>query len=84
MKNTLLALFAVSVLVAVGCDSNPTNAPTKAAVEDANAARLKAIEENPNLTAEQKEMQKRMMGLTDGGRGGEGQAGTVPTKQPGQ
>jgi hypothetical protein len=69
MKYLVMILAVGSLGLMVGCDSNPTNAPTKEAVADANAARAKAIDDNPNLTAEQKQKQKEMMGLTGTGLG---------------
>ena len=69
MKYLVMILAVCSLGLMVGCDSNPTNAPTKEAVADANAARAKAIDDNPNLTAEQKQKQKEMMGLTGTGPG---------------
>jgi len=62
----LLVLFAGLL---AGCDNNPTNAPSKVDVAAADAARAKAVDDNPKLTPEQKEAQKRMMGLLPGGRG---------------
>lgn len=61
------AMFAV-LLILSGCDSNPTNAPSKEDVVAADKKRAAAIDNNPNLTQEQKDMQKRMMGLLPGGR----------------
>ena len=69
MKYLAMILAVCGLGLMVGCDSNPTNAPTKEAVADANEARAKAIDENPNLTAEQKQKQKEMMGLTGKGAG---------------
>jgi hypothetical protein len=73
MKYLAMILAVCGLGLMVGCDSNPTNAPTKEAVADANAARAKAIDDNPNLTPQQKQQQKEMMGLT--GKGPGSQAG---------
>jgi hypothetical protein len=74
----ILGFVAILAFGAAGCDRNPTNAPSKEDVKKADDARLKAIENDPNLTPEQKEMQKKMMGLAPGGRG---PARTPPTGQ---
>lgn len=67
MKPLLILLLALSILVG-GCDNNPTNEPTQAAIDKANADRAAAIDNDPKLTPEQKETMKQMMGLTPGGR----------------
>jgi hypothetical protein len=69
-RRLLISALAAGLLLAiVGCDSNPTNEPSKQAIDEANAARAAAIDNDPKKTPEQKETMKRMMGLTKEGRG---------------
>lgn len=55
-----LALFS---LMAAGCDSNPTNEPSKSEIDEANAARAAAIDNDPSITPEGKKKMKEMMHL---------------------
>jgi hypothetical protein len=64
--------FAGLILSIGGCSSNPTNEPSASAIQDANAARAAAIDNNPNYTPEQKAVMKQRMGLSGEPRGGEG------------
>lgn len=61
-------LLIFSIVCAVGCDSNPTNEPTQAEIEDAKAAQIKAIDADTTMTAEDKQRLKEMKGLLPGGR----------------
>ena len=55
----------------VGCSSSePTNAPTKQAVEDANVKRAAAVDADPNMSPAQKAKMKEMMGITKPAQGG--------------
>jgi hypothetical protein len=68
MKNLRnLWVFALGVLL-VACSSNPTNAPSQSEVDESNKTRAAAIDNDPSLTPEQKNLQKQMLGLTPGGR----------------
>lgn len=64
---------------AAGC-GNPTNAPTIEAVKQADDNRRAAIDNDPKLSAAEKEKMKQMMGLAPGGRQGTvgGGPGTPP------
>lgn len=66
MKRSLLwaALFVAAGLA--GCSGNETNAPSKQAVQEADATRTAAIDNNPNLTQAQKDAMKAHMSM---GRG---------------
>lgn len=68
MKRLLLPCLALFAVFFAGCDSNPTNEPSKDAIEKANADRAAAIDNDPKLNQEQKDKMKQMMGLTPGGR----------------
>jgi hypothetical protein len=59
----LIAVFGVCL---VGCDSNPTNAPSEDAIKKANADRAAAIDNDPNLSPDQKQKMKEMMKLSPG------------------
>jgi len=65
-------ILIVAAAIAAGCDSNPTNEPSAASIEQANADRLKAIENDPNMTPEGKakmiEMLKLKGASADGSR----------------
>lgn len=64
MKKVLLSLCGiVAVLALVGCEENPTNAPSDEAVIKANQDRAAAIDNDPKLSPEQKAKMKEMMGL---------------------
>ena len=56
-------ILICAAAIAAGCDSNPTNEPSKASIDQANADRLKAIENDPSLTPEGKEKMIEMMKL---------------------
>lgn len=58
-----VALLCGVTLVVSGCDSNPTNEPSEAAIEKANADRAKAIDNDASLTPEGKAKMKEMMKL---------------------
>ncbi len=73
MKKSHLILVPVFAAL-LGCQGDPTNAPTAQAVEDANKARIEAIENDTTLTREQKDMMKsRLGGVTGGATGKQGQ-----------
>lgn len=59
----LLAVVLLAGGALFGCDSNPTNEPAKAEIEEANAARLKAIENDKSLSKEGKEKMIEMLHL---------------------
>lgn len=61
---TLLALFAVASLAGWGCFGNPTNEPTLAEIQEADRAREAAIDNDPTLTPEQRELMKQHMSLS--------------------
>lgn len=64
-----LLLTTISTLILIGCSGNPTN---EASVEDINKAvekKFKAIDEDPNLTPEQKTEMKKHMGGPAGNPG---------------
>lgn len=60
----LIAILAAGCLT--GCSSNPTNAPTVEEAKAADASRAAAIDNNPNLTPQQKAAIKSHM---NGGKG---------------
>jgi len=62
-----IALLTLSLFVA-GCDSNPTNEPSEAAIKEANVKRAAAIDNDPKLTPEQKAKMKQVLHL-DGNSG---------------
>lgn len=59
----LLVLGAISL---AGCDSNPTNEPTKDALQSADAKRAAAIDADPTMTPEGKKKMKEMLHLPTG------------------
>jgi len=61
-----IAVLALVGLAAFGCTGNPTNAPSVEEAKAADVSRVKAIDDNPNLTAEQKANMKAHM---NGGKG---------------
>lgn len=63
-----LALFS---LMAAGCDSNPTNEPTKADIDKANTDRAAAIDNDPSLTPEGRKIMKEKMGIGGANASGE-------------
>lgn len=63
---TLLAL-AFSTALMVGCSGNATNEPSVAAIEDANAKRAAAVDNDPLLTPAQKAEMKSHMNLGKAG-----------------
>lgn len=69
LKKALLVLLPVVALA--GCDSNPTNAPSDAALKAADDKRSAAIDKDPSLTPQQKADMKSHLGL---GRGPSGAA----------
>lgn len=67
-------LFSIlAAMVLVGCQGDPTNAPTAKAVEDANAKRMADIDNNPKLTPEQKAQLKSHLGRLGTGSAKPGQ-----------
>lgn len=60
---SLLALFAVAAITGWGCMGNPTNEPTVAEIQAADDVRRAAIENDPTLTPEQREVMMRHMGF---------------------
>lgn len=68
LKKTLLALLlAMPLFVVVGCDSNPTNAPTQAEIDQAKKDQLAAIDKDTSMTEEDKQRLKQAKGLVPGG-----------------
>jgi hypothetical protein len=66
MRKTLwksAVLFAAISSCLVGCDSNPTNAPSDEAIQQANVKRAAAIDNNPKYSPEQKATLKKMLHL---------------------
>ncbi len=68
-----LLLLAVPLVVATGCDSNPTNAPTETDIKASDAKRAAAIDADPSMTAEQKASMKSHLGLGGDPSGGTSQ-----------
>ncbi len=64
MNKSWILAFALGLGLVAGCDSNPTNEPSKDAIEKANADRTAAIDNDATLSPEQKAKMKEMMGLT--------------------
>lgn len=64
------ALFVLAGIVVGGCTSNPTNEPTEKDINDAVAKKMKAIDDDPSMTAEQKAEMKKHLGGPVGGAGG--------------
>lgn len=63
-------LFVFVILVSgilIGCDSNPTNAPTADAIKQADVTRAAAIDADKTMTPEGKAKMKEMLGLTKKG-----------------
>jgi hypothetical protein len=70
-----LLLTIPLALVLAGCQGDQTNAPSVKAVEDANAKRIEAIDNDPRLTPEQKAaMKAHIGGVTGGAAQGQGEA----------
>lgn len=67
MKLKHLILPALFALAAIGCDSNPTNAPTAADIKQAEQDQIKAIDNDPKMSAQDKENLKRAKGFISGG-----------------
>ncbi|MDX2066120.1 MAG: hypothetical protein SFX74_10285 [Fimbriimonadaceae bacterium] len=64
LKPALAATILLAAALAIGgCDSNPTNEPSQADIEKANADRAKAIDNDASLTPEGKAKMKEMMKL---------------------
>ncbi|MBS1706595.1 MAG: hypothetical protein JST40_12035 [Armatimonadetes bacterium] len=65
MKNSMLRtlLFGIAALALlptlVGCSSNPTNEPSDNDIKTAVDKKMKAIDEDPSMTPEQKEEMKK-------------------------
>ncbi len=72
MNKTPLKLAGAAIAICVplfGCDSNPTNEPPPAAIDQANAKRAAAIDNDPKMTPDEKAKMKSMLHL-DGGAPG--------------
>jgi hypothetical protein len=68
LKKTLLCLLlAMPLFVVVGCDSNPTNAPSQAEIDQAKTDQIAAIDKDPSMTEEDKQRLKQAKGLVPGG-----------------
>lgn len=67
----LSILFVIPFAISVGgCDSNPTNAPTDAEVEQAKKDQVAAIDADKTMSAEDKQRLKQAKGLVPGGMPG--------------
>jgi hypothetical protein len=69
-----IALFGILCSLMVGCGSEPTNEPSSKEINDAVANKMKAIDNDPSMNAEQKaELKKHIAGpvgtKTDAGKG---------------
>ena len=73
LKKTLL--LALPLVALVGCDSNPTNAPSQAEIDQAKQDQLAAIDKDPSMTAEDKQRLKQAKGLVAGGPPGSNDKG---------
>ncbi|MFN3684678.1 MAG: hypothetical protein ACK41F_12215 [Fimbriimonadaceae bacterium] len=62
-----VGLALALLLAAFGCERD-TNVITPEAVEQANKHRIEVIDKDPNMTPEQKQKMKQMLGLVPGGR----------------
>ncbi len=63
MRNLLFALALLAAVSLFGCDRYDRNAPSQGAIDSANANRLKAIEEDPKLSPQEKKALKTRLGL---------------------
>ncbi len=66
---TILVFLAAAVAASLcgGCvDSNPTNEPSKQAIEDADKRRAQKIDEDPNMSPADKAKMKEMLHLNKG------------------
>jgi len=71
MNKYAVVFASLSITIGLaGCSSDPTNAPTKQAVVDANARRAAAVDADPNMTPAQKAKMKEMMGISKTAQGG--------------
>ncbi|HLO98367.1 MAG TPA: hypothetical protein VK171_07220 [Fimbriimonas sp.] len=63
-----LILLTLPLAVIFGCDSNPTNEPSAEDINKAVERKMKAIDDDPSMTAEQKaEMKKHISGPANTG-----------------
>ncbi len=62
---SILTLFLLVLCggIIAGCDSNPTNEPTQASIDAANATRLKAIQDDPKMSEADKQKMIEMLKL---------------------
>jgi len=65
IHKALFITLAFALFVSYGCKKD-TNEITPQAVEKANADRIKAIDNDPNMTPEGREKMKEMLGLVPG------------------
>lgn len=54
-----LILLTLPLIVIFGCDSNPTNEPSADDINKAVERKMKAIDDDPSMTPEQKEELKK-------------------------
>lgn len=62
-----LILILVPILAIAGCDSNPTNAPSQAEIDQAKKDQIAAIDKDPSMSAEDKQRLKQAKGFVPGG-----------------
>ena len=65
LKKALLLALPFAALL--GCDSNPTNAPSQADIDQAKKDQVAAIDKDPSMSAEDKQRLKQAKGLVPGG-----------------
>lgn len=70
IKGIIIIPFALLMLA--GCQEHDTNVITPEAVEQANKDRMKAIDDNPDMTPEGKQKMKEMLNRGAGGASGQG------------
>jgi uncharacterized protein YceK len=67
-----IGLFLLVGALLAGCSSNPTNEPSDKEINDAVAKKMKAIDDDPSMTPEQKAELKKHVAGPVGGPGGSG------------
>jgi|CXWL01.1.fsa_nt_gi hypothetical protein len=65
---TKFILLVVAVFVAIGCTGNPTNEPSVDEINKAVDRKMKAIDDDPSMSPEQKaELKKHIAGPAQSG-----------------
>lgn len=67
LKKRLLVFALLPFSVLAGCDSNPTNEPSQAEIDQAKKDQVAAIDKDPSMSDQDKENLKRAKGLIPGG-----------------